>query len=148
MVAKRWRDFEPGALDERVVTGERPKRHKYGAVPTEVDGIRFASKKEARRYQELRLLEKAGEIAALELQPRFALIAVPVSDQPTLKRGDSVCMVGRALGVKVGEYRADFRYTERGRGDIVEDVKGVRTPVYRLKKKMVEAQYGIEIREV
>lgn len=110
--------------------------HKYKAVPTEVDGIRFASKKEARRYQELRLLERAGEIADLELQPRFEL---------------------SVLGVRLGAYVGDFRYKERRdrtrTGDraatclVVEDTKGFRTPLYRWKVKHVLAQYGIEVRE-
>lgn len=113
---------------------------KYRAVPTTVNGFRFASKAEARRYQELLLLGKAGEIRNLELQPRF-----PITSG----------------GVRVADYVADFRYDEiavhgtNGLGgpahewrDVVEDVKGVKTPVYRLKKKLVEAQHGITIREV
>ena len=99
---------------------------KYHAVPTVVDGIRFASKGEAGRYKELKLMERSGTIACLELQPRYPLVV---------------------NGVKVGEYRADFRYTEIGAGVIVEDFKGVRTPVYRLKRLLVRALYGIEIRE-
>jgi hypothetical protein len=110
-------------------------RSKYRAVPTVIHGVRFASKAEARRYQELLLLGMAGEIRNLELQPRFPL------------------HVG---GVKVGDYVADFRYealvrwvgSGPGWFDVVEDVKGVRTPVYRMKKKHVEAEYGIAIREV
>jgi hypothetical protein len=112
-------------------------RSKYRAVPVVIHGVRFASKAEARRYQELLLLGMAGEIRNLELQPRFPL------------------HVG---GVKVGDYVADFRYEERAGidtvlgcdrwRDVTEDVKGVRTPVYRMKKKHVEAEYGIAIREV
>ena len=100
--------------------------HKYHARPTTVDGIRFASQKEARRYQELRLLERAGEITQLELQPRYRLDA--------------------AGGEFIGEYRADFRYLSVG-VEVVEDVKGVRTSLYRWKKRHVEAQYGIAITE-
>lgn len=102
------------------------KRHKYGAKPTEVDGIKFASKKEANRYSELKIMEQAGDISCLELQPRYPLTVD---------------------GVKVGEYRADFRYRRNG-ATVVEDVKGVRTVIYRMKKKIVEAQYGITIVEV
>ena len=113
-------------------------RSKYRAVPTVCHGFRFASKREAARYGELLLLGMAGEIRNLELQPRFPLL------------------VG---GVKVGDYVADFRYQEcRLVGspaiqdvvwrDVVEDVKGVRTPVYRMKAKHMLAQYGITIREV
>lgn len=100
-------------------------QHKYSAQATEVDGIRFASKREARRYQELKLLEYAGGIGGLELQPRFPLVV---------------------NGVKVGVYVADFQYEENGE-IVTEDCKGVRTQVYRLKAKLVRALYGIQIRE-
>ena len=111
---------------------------KYNAKRTEVDGIVFASQKEAKRYQELKMLEKAGEISGLRLQPEFAL-QVPV-DTP------------RQHLRTIGKYRADFEYKEcNGRSamrTVIEDVKGFKTPLYRWKKKHVEAQYGIQIREV
>lgn len=100
--------------------------HKYHAKPTEIDGIRFASKKEGRRYQELKLLEMAGEIENLELHPSFKI---------------------EVNGEKVCRYIADFRYREKGR-EIVEDAKGVRTPVYILKRKLMKAVHGIEIKEI
>ena len=103
--------------------------HKYHAKPTVVDGIRFASQKEARRYQELRLLEKAGEVVALEIQSAFILSA-------------------DGLGGKIGEYRADFTYYDRNGDRVIEDVKGFKTPLYRWKKKHVEAQYGVQIIEI
>lgn len=114
-------------------------QHKYGAKPTTVDNIRFASQKEMRRYQELKLLEKAGLIRDLTVQPSFRL------EVPTA--GDDE---------HIGEYRADFQYRElqideggfSGRWRLViEDVKGFKTPLYRWKKKHVEAQYGITIFE-
>ena len=102
-------------------------KNKYRAVKTEVDGIMFDSKREAARYMELMLLQKAGEISHLELQPSF------------------VCMVN---GKKICTYKADFRYFDAN-GSVVEDVKGMKTPVYRLKKKLVEALYpGVTIQEV
>jgi dsDNA-binding SOS-regulon protein len=105
---------------------------KYRAVRTEVDGITFASKAEARRYSELKLLEKAGEVKELELQPKFPLYA------PT-----------RSKQEQVTTYVADFRYRRGPKGILViEDVKGMKTPVYRLKKKWFEAQYGLLITEV
>jgi hypothetical protein len=111
--------------------------HKYRAVPTVVDGIRFASKKEAARYGELKLLEKAGEVKELTLQPRFPLFSPG--------RGNG----GPYARVHICDYVADFRYREGPSGLLViEDVKGVKTAVYRLKKKWFEAQYGIEILEV
>lgn len=112
-------------------------RSKYGAKRTTVDGITFASKAEARHYAELKLREKAGEIKDLELQPKFPLM-VP-------RRGHG----GPWDREVVGHYIADFRYREGPTGVLrVVDVKGMKTPVYRLKKKMVEAIYGITITEV
>ena len=101
--------------------------NKYGNIKTEVDGIKFDSKAEARRYSELKLLEKAGEISNLELQPRY-----------DIKIG----------GKYIAHYKADFRYFTAEEA-VVEDVKGVKTPIYRLKKKLVEALYpGVKIVEV
>lgn len=125
-------------------------RNKYSAVQTEVDGIRFASKKEAKRYWELKLLERAGEIVNLALQPEFVLRVVPGTVKARLLtaaarlRGD----VPPDLSVSIGKYRGDFEYRDKDGQRIVEDVKGFKTPLYRWKKKHVEAQYGIEIREV
>lgn len=109
--------------------------HKYGAKPTTVDGIRFASMAEARRYSELKLLEKAGEIEDLQLQPRYPLYAFSRNEKAE---------------VKIGEYRADFQYQfvkEPTKG-VIEDVKGMKTELYRWKKKHFEAQYGITITEI
>jgi len=100
-------------------------RNKYGARKTIVDGITFDSKKEARRYSELKLLEKCGKIEDLELHPRFDFVI---------------------NGVKCGFYKADFRYIENG-FEIIEDVKGMRTPVYRIKKKLMKAIHDIDIFE-
>jgi len=126
-------------------------RSKYKAVKTTIDGVTFDSKKEAKRYTELKLLEKAGHITHLELQPEY---------QITIN------------GAKICKYKADFRYftvrqenneqyynskgewqtptmTGDKEGQIVEDVKGFKTPIYRLKKKLVEACYpGTQIKEV
>lgn len=114
---------------------------KYRAKPEVVDGVRFHSRKEAARYRELRLLEKAGEIVKLELQPRFPLM-VP-------GRGNG----GPYERVHVGDYVADFKYVIPGYRPIldivrVEDVKGFKTPLYKWKKKHVEAQYGVQIVEI
>ena len=103
-------------------------RSKYRAQPTVVDGIRFASQAEARRYGHLKMLERAGRIYDLELQPRFPLLV---------------------NAIKVATYVADFRYRFPGVSvPVVEDVKGVQTPIYRLKKKMLLAQDNIIITEV
>jgi hypothetical protein len=96
-------------------------RSKYRAVPTVVDGIRFASKKEAARYQELKLAQHAGDILDLELQPSFKLFVE---------------------GVHVTTYRADFRYRDTALGrDVVEDVKGFKTPEYKIKAKLFQALF-------
>ena len=106
--------------------------HKYHAIPTSVDGIRFDSRKEARRYQDLKLLVRAGEISDLELQPRFIL--------------SSVSHAGGSE--RIATYVADFQYLDTTNGEVVvEDVKGMLTPMYRMKKRWVQAQYGITIRE-
>lgn len=100
---------------------------KYSAKPTFVDGIRFASKAESRRFCELQALERARLIEKLELQPRYPL---DVS-------GKRICV-----------YVGDFRYVEKGKS-VVEDVKGHKTDVYRLKRKLLLAIYpGIDHREV
>ena len=109
-------------------------RHKYNAKACVIDGIRFASQKEGQRYQELKLLEKAGQIHRIELQPRFPL---------SVKNQD------HAGSVFIGAYRGDFSYYVKATHQrVVEDVKGYKTPLYRWKKKHVEAQYGVSIVEV
>lgn len=116
--------------------GSSTTRQKYGAVKTVVDGITFDSKKEAARYQELKLREQAGEIQDLRLQPSFDLEAT------------FWMMGGESVQIKIGGYVADFKYIEREtQAVVIEDVKGFKTPLYRWKKKHVEAQYGIEIKE-
>lgn len=103
--------------------------NKYGAKKKEIDGFLFDSTKEANRYQELKLLERAGEIENLELQPQFP------------------CFVNKK---KITTYIADFRYKENGKV-VIEDVKSEATrkiAVYRLKKKLTEALYNIIIFEV
>jgi len=106
----------------------RGARTKYAAVPTAVDGIRFASKREAHRYGELVLRLRAGQIGDLACHPEYD-IAV----------GD----------VHISTYIADFSYVDLATGElVVEDVKGMPTPVFKLKKKLIEALYPFQIREV
>lgn len=116
---------------------KRPKRHKYFAQKTPVDGIEFASKKEAGRYNELRQLQAAGAIAQLVLQPVFPIV---VNGQPLKIKSDGFPN-GRAV-----KYIADFQYLDlRTSERVVEDTKGVDTPVARLKRALVEHTYGIRI---
>lgn len=110
-------------------------RHKYHAKPTTVDGIRFASQREARRYSELKLLQRVGEIRDLELQPEYPLAC---GGKPVLIRSD-----GYPNGRKA-KYLADFRYVRAGQV-IVEDAKGKDLPLSRLKRALVEAEYGVRV---
>lgn len=107
---------------------------KYNSKQTVVDGQKFDSKKEARRYQELLLLEKAGEIKNLSRQVKFVLI-------PS-QRDENGKVVERECS-----YKADFTY-EEGIKTVVEDVKGYRTKEYIIKRKLMLYQFGIRIREV
>jgi len=108
------------------------KRSKFNAKPTVVDGIRFASGAEARRYCELKVLQKAGHIRDLKCHPKYDL---SVSDYD----GDQI---------KIGSYVADFRYYTEDGGEVVEDVKGFKTELYRWKKKHMEAEHGIVVKEI
>lgn len=103
---------------------------KYHNQKVVVDGIKFDSKKEAKRYQELRLLRRTGEINNLRLQAPYVLI--------------DKSKYGRAI-----KYIADFVYYDNGlKKEIVEDTKGYRTDVYKLKKRLMAERYGIEIKEL
>jgi len=150
MATKGWEKATMPSKGARIGSGKVKGRSKYNAVKTVVDGITFDSKAEAARYVELRMCERAGEIRGLQLQPRFVLHAALTLSDISRERDP----------VKLGEYRGDFMFEERcaERGGppalrrqwhrVVEDVKGFKTPLYRWKKKHVEAQYGIEIREI
>ena len=97
---------------------------KYRSKKAVVDGITFDSKKEAERYCELKLLEKAGKIKDLTLQYKFEL-------QPSFKKNGKTF---RAI-----TYIADFTYLDLERmKNVVEDVKGYRTKEYQLKRKLFE----------
>lgn len=138
-------------MSPRVSARPRVIRSKFGAVPTMVDGIRFASKKEARRYGELKLLERTGEIRKLRRQPRYALCSLVIEGADVRDLHAGTPTPRRRV---VCEYVADFEFEERRDGHpegwrvVVEDAKGMRTDVYRLKSKWFEAQYGVTIREV
>ena len=114
------------------------RSNKYGAKRTRVNGIWFDSKREAERYKLLKAMQMAREITDLELQPEFPLM---IGDRPVLMRSK-----GYPNGRRV-KYIADFRYEQDGK-TIIEDVKGMRTDVYKLKKAIVETIYGIKVIEV
>ena len=127
-------------------------RSKYGARKTVVDGITFASKKEANRYRELKLLEKAGEICCLRLQVPFELI--PAQYEETGEVYTKGANKGKPKRGKCIEksvtYIADFvYYNSDATVRTVEDVKGMRTPVYIIKRKLFRWRYpDYEFREV
>jgi hypothetical protein len=119
------------ATEYLALLAKQQRPSKYKAKPVVIDGIHFASTGEGRRYRQLCLRLRAGEIRDLELQPRYPLVV---------------------NGVNVGTYVADFRYVETATGETVtEDFKGGKatiTPVFRLKAKLVRALYGIVVQEV
>lgn len=122
------------------------RTHKYNAKKVMVDGEEFDSKREARRWMELRLLEKAGEISDLKRQVRFTLI--PAQYEPDITTKTGLKKRGRIIERKC-EYVADFAYIQSETGKyIVEDAKGMRTDVYILKRKLMLLMYGIRIKEV
>lgn len=112
------------------VPDEAPKPSKFHNVRAEVDGIMFDSKKEARRYKDLKLDLAAGNIQQLETHPSYEMHV----------NGQLIC-----------KYEADFSYYERGDDRtfrrVIEDVKGHRTREYIIKKRLMKAIYDIEIRE-
>jgi hypothetical protein len=102
------------------------RANKYGARKTEVDGIKFHSAKEAKRYTELQVLSRAGLVKGLILQPRFPIVI---------------------NGVKVCTYVADFEFIDETGARVIEDVKGMKTDVYTLKNKLMRAVHGIDVKE-
>ena len=116
---------------EEIAEEENPeKKSKYSSAKTDVDGIRFDSKKESEFYAELKLREKAGEITHLRLQPRYLL-------QEAFKH--------EGKQYREIEYVADFEYIENGK-TVVVDVKGFRTAVYMIKRKLFLYRYGDKIK--
>lgn len=117
--------------------------NKFGNKKTVVDGITFDSKKESERYKQLLLLQKAGEIQSLELQPKFRL---SIDGRPVLIRSE-----GYPNG-RQASYSADFRYLDlRRKQMVVEDCKSpaTKTALYKLKKAIVECAWpGTIVEEV
>ena len=115
----------------RVLPYRRYRKSKYGNKKTIVDGVKYDSRKEARRYLELKALEEQGKISELKQQVKFELIP-------------------RQDGEKATRYIADFTYMENGEL-VVEDVKSPATRengVYIIKRKLMLYKYGIRIKEV
>jgi len=118
----------------RAMTAKPAKGNKYNAKRTQRDGMWFDSEREADRWSELKLLEKAGEIINLKRQERYPLLGA---------NGDLKGASGRTLS-----YIADFTYFDRRENrQIVEDIKGHQTDVSRLKLAIMAAQ-GLPVRVV
>ena len=111
----------------------RRSKNKYRNNPIVIDGIRFDSTKEGHRWCELQTLQKAGVISELQRQVKFEL-------QPAFYHNGKK--------IRPIQYIADFVYNDESKQQIVEDVKGVKTQEYKLKKKMMQYIYGIDIKEV
>lgn len=114
------------------VMRQSARKSKYRSIKTTVDDITFDSKKEAKRYQELKLLLRANKIENLRLQVPYVLI--------------DKSKYGRQI-----KYIADFVYYDKElRQEVVEDTKSeaTKTPVYMLKKRLMAEKYDIEIKEI
>ncbi len=123
--------FDPYAVNPC----NRGRPRKYGNKKTVVNGITFDSLHEANRYRELTLLWRSHEIHNLKRQVKYELV-------PAIRQNGKV--IQRAIS-----YYADFVYIDSKTGHtVVEDAKGYKTDVYKMKKKMMLDKYGIEIREV
>lgn len=127
----------------KLAEAQKPKKNKYGNHKAMRDGIKFDSEREAKRFDELKVLRAMGKIRDLRLQANFTLV--------------EGYMTIEGKRVKPMVYRADFTYERMTAPDItgavhwlreVEDAKGMRTQAYELKKKLMLDKYGIAIREV
>lgn len=128
--------------------GYKPKKaaSKYGNRTAVIAGEVFDSKKEAKRWKELLLLVMAGEITNLERQRKFILI--PVQREPDRIGPKGGTIRGTVLERECSYY-ADFSYKVVETGElVVEDTKGVKTPEYVIKRKLMLDRYGIKIREL
>lgn len=108
---------------------------KYKNKKVMIDGIKFDSKKEANRYQELKLMQRAGIITDLQRQVKYVLI-------PSQK-GDDGRVIERPC-----TYIADFVYIDENGKTIVEDTKGYRTSDYKIKRKLMLYIHGVKINEI
>lgn len=126
---------------------------KYGNRKAVVDGIEFDSRKEAQRYWELKLLQRAGRISDLQLQREFELIPAQYETFPRYGKTGKRLQDGKRCIEKSCTYKADFCYMQDGKL-IVEDTKGYRDPAsagyakFVIKRKLMLWRYGIKVLEV
>jgi hypothetical protein len=111
------------------------RRAKYRSTPTTIDGQNYRSKREAGRHQALLLLQRAGKIAGLVREVPFVLA-------PKVK------IEGEDRARPALRYVADFVYSTAEGVTVVEDAKGFRTPVYRVKKHLMKTVHGVDVLEV
>lgn len=129
------------------------RANKYYAEKVTIDGETFDSKKEARRWQELQLLLRAGKIYDLRRQVKFVLIPAQFENYPRYGKKGQRLKDGQTCVEQACEYYADFVYLEDGHV-VVEDVKGYRDPrsaayaKFVIKRKLMLWLHGIKIREV
>ena len=125
---------------------------KYNSRKTIVDGIEFDSRKEAKRYKELALLERAGKISGLELQKRYELIPAQYEEFERYGKRGQRLQNGRRCVEKAVYYIADFAYTDENGNQVVEDVKGYKGStayaVFALKRKSMLYFHNIKVKEI
>lgn len=126
---------------------------KYGNKKTDIDGYFFDSKKEARRYAELKMMLRAGVISDLELQKEFELIPAQYEPVPRYGKNGKRLVDGKKCIEKSCVYKADFVYFDRETGQlVVEDVKGYKGgqaySLFTIKRKLMLERYGIKIKEL
>lgn len=112
------------------------KQTKYSSRKVEYDGHKFDSQRECERYKELKALERKGKITCLELQPKFWLRC---GNKDILIRSE------RYPNGRKASYRADFSFVDDQGVEHVEDVKGFDTSGSRLRRAIVEAEYGVRV---
>lgn len=129
--------------------GFRRNGTKYNASKCVVDGITFDSRKEAKRYCELKLLEKGNVIRDLRLQVEFELLPNQYATEKRYGKNGKPLKDKKVLLERRVVYRADFVYILNETGEtVIEDVKGIRLPEYILKRKLFLYRYGTPIKEV
>lgn len=121
--------------------------NKYNNKKCTVNGIIFDSRKEARRYQELRLLQRAGVIKSLQRQVKYVLIPAQYESFERYGKNGQELTPGKKLIERECAYVADFVYVEDGK-TVIEDTKGMKTKDYIIKRKLMLHIHGIRIREV
>lgn len=121
--------------------------NKYNNKKCTVNGIIFDSRKEARRYQELLLLQRAGVIKNLQRQVKYVLIPAQYESYERYGKNGQELTPGKKLIERECAYVADFVYEEDGK-TVIEDTKGFKTKDFIIKRKLMLHIHGIRIREV